>query len=56
VTQLCAGPQIAYELLVTNLTRIERNDETFSFVSVAVLTMNGEVLVGTRWGGDSKWQ
>lgn len=38
------------------MTRIERNDETFSFVRDAVLTMMLGVLVGTRWGGFSAWQ
>jgi hypothetical protein len=42
--------------LVTNLTRIEWNDETLSFVSDAVLRMNRVVLVGTRWGGRPAWQ
>jgi hypothetical protein len=56
VTQLSSGPQIAYELLVTNLTRIERNDATFSFVTYAVLRMIRTVLVGTRSRGFSAWQ
>ena len=56
VTQLSSGPQIAYEFLVTNLTRIEWNDATLSFVSKAVLRMNRAVLVGNRWGGRSAWQ
>jgi hypothetical protein len=56
VTQLSSGAQIAYELSVTNLIRIEWNDETVSFVSDAVLRMTTGVLVGTRWGGVSAWQ
>jgi hypothetical protein len=56
VTQLSFGPQIAYELAVANLTRIERNDATISFVSGTVLRMNPRVLVGTDWGGLFAWQ
>ena len=56
VTQLLSGPQLAYELAVANLTRIEPNDETLSFVSRTVLRMNPRVLVGTGWGGLLAWQ